>query len=147
MKYIQTHKNFESLDLFDKEGPGYINVDILKDILVDIEDETSNDIIYPSELFREMPFGGGIRFRHWNKKYVSYCLKFNTFISVDYYSLIKYTLEYYYKETGDEIFCFIYSRSSSYIEKIYFIRMYALGDIVKLESTDKILTKDGFYTP
>lgn len=41
LSYIETHllinirkeyqKNFESIDLFDKDGPGYIDVEILKD--------------------------------------------------------------------------------------------------------------------
>ena len=43
MKYIRAYnesikyeKTFESIDLFDKAGPGYIDVEILRDILIDI---------------------------------------------------------------------------------------------------------------
>ncbi len=141
---LKTYKNFESAA--PRIGD-YIDIEILSDMLIDIADDTCNSLKYPSNNFREVPFGGGIRFKHWNKKYVSYCLKFDTFISTSYYKLIRHVLEYYYSETGDEIFCFIYSNSTSYIERLYFIRMYVLNDITRLEPTDKILTKDGFYKP
>lgn len=135
----------ESLDMFDKNGKGYIDINILMDILIDIADETGNDLKYPSENFREVPFGGGVRFKSYNRKDLSYQLKFPIFISTIYYHLLKQALDYYYKETGDEIICFLYSKSCSYIEKVYFMRKYVLENIVKIDYTESILTKDGFY--
>lgn len=143
MKYLKLFQ--ESLDMFDKNAQGYIDISILMDLLSEIADETGNNLKYPSENFREVPFGGGERFKSWNRKDLSYRLEFSTFISTEYYTLIKQVLNYYYEETGDEIICFLYSKSTSYIEKLYFMRKYVLENIVKLNYTDSILTKNGFY--
>lgn len=137
----------ESLDMFDKNGKGYIDINILMDILIDIADETGNNLKYPSENFREVPFGGGVKFKSYNRKDLSYQLKFPIFISTIYYHLLKQALDYYYKETSDDICCHI--EYSSKKDKINSIRFFINNnkEIYSFNEKDfqQIMTRFGKY--
>ncbi len=113
-----------------------IDTNILKDVLSDITDETNNRIVFRKSYLGSMP---------------------NFYISLEYpissekyHDLIKLALNYYFNETGDNIYCFInyVSRDShkSNIHCLNFItgtkrEIYS----IKKDKFKNLMTRFGFF--
>lgn len=100
MRYL---KKFEStgysrpVDNFSEDYQKvYIDTDILKDILIDISDETGNNI----------RFKGMYDLRAGNYTFY-YNVNLESPIDIKYINIIENALEYYYQETGHEVCCSI----------------------------------------
>lgn len=113
-----------------------IDINILKDVLSDIADETNNHIVFKSSIIGSMSN--------------SYLKLDHPISSEKYHELIKLSLKYYFTETGDNIYCLIDYTSRDYNKSTIHCLNFITGTKREVYSIRKdrfknLMTRFGFF--